>query len=94
MSEQGSGITKVAVKKKAVSKKRATSKKTTVKNKTVTAKRKNVAKKMAVSDAVRRQMVAEAAYYIAEKRGFNGGDVHDDWHQAEKQIDASYRVVE
>ncbi|MBS4098816.1 MAG: DUF2934 domain-containing protein [Sulfuricella sp.] len=34
----------------------------------------------------RRQMIAEAAYYYAERRGFaEGGDL-DDWLQAEAQI--------
>ncbi len=30
--------------------------------------------------------IAEAAYYIAERRGFSGGCELDDWLQAEKQI--------
>jgi len=34
----------------------------------------------------RRSMIAEAAYYLAEKRGFAGGDPGDDWLQAEAQI--------
>jgi hypothetical protein len=32
------------------------------------------------------RMVAEAAYYIAEKRGFVGGDPAADWYEAEKQV--------
>jgi len=32
------------------------------------------------------RMVAEAAYYIAEKRGFVGGDPAQDWYEAEKQV--------
>lgn len=33
------------------------------------------------------QMIAEAAYYIAEKRGFQGGDAVQDWLTAEAQIE-------
>ena len=36
----------------------------------------------------RRTMIAEAAYYIAEKRGFETGRDVEDWLLAEKQIDA------
>jgi len=35
----------------------------------------------------RRQYVAEAAYFIAERRGFLGGTDHDDWAEAEALID-------
>lgn len=33
-------------------------------------------------------MIADAAYYRAEKRHFVGGDPHEDWLQAEAEIDA------
>jgi len=36
----------------------------------------------------RHQMIAEAAYYLAEKRGFNGGDPEQDWLTAAAEIDA------
>jgi DNA anti-recombination protein RmuC len=36
----------------------------------------------------RRQMIAEAAYYRAECRGFCGGDPEADWLEAEAAIDA------
>jgi hypothetical protein len=32
-------------------------------------------------------MVAEAAYYRAEKRGFRGGDPERDWVEAEAEIE-------
>jgi hypothetical protein len=32
-------------------------------------------------------MIAEAAYYLAEKRAFQGGDPVADWLNAEKIID-------
>ena len=35
----------------------------------------------------RRHMIAEAAYFPAEHRGFQGGDPLDDWLQAEAEID-------
>ena len=35
-----------------------------------------------------RQMIEEAAYYRAEKRGFSGGDPVADWLAAEAEIDA------
>jgi hypothetical protein len=36
---------------------------------------------------LRHEMVAEAAYYLAEKRGFEPGKELDDWHEAESRID-------
>ncbi len=42
-----------------------------------------------VSAEVRRLMIAEAAYYIAEQRGFAAGNHVEDWLLAEKQIDAT-----
>lgn len=33
-------------------------------------------------------MIAEAAYYISERRGFGGGREMEDWLLAEKQVDA------
>lgn len=39
--------------------------------------------------AERRQlMIAEAAYYMSERRGFGAGCEMDDWLLAEKQVDA------
>ncbi len=36
----------------------------------------------------REGMIAEAAYYLAERRGFDGGDPVADWLEAEAEIDA------
>ena len=36
---------------------------------------------------VRRKMVADAAYYIAQRRGFQAGDLVADWVAAEAEID-------
>ena len=35
----------------------------------------------------RQQMIAEAAYFIAEHRGFSSGNIETDWYHAENQID-------
>jgi hypothetical protein len=37
--------------------------------------------------AGRRERIAVAAYYKAERRGFGEGGEHDDWLEAEKDID-------
>ncbi len=49
-------------------------------------------KKSAISDEQRYKMIAEAAYYRAEKRGFDGGDSLHDWHEASKEIDKSLHL--
>lgn len=46
------------------------------------------AAKPAVDAAERQRMIGEAAYYLAEKRGFAHGHHDADWAAAEKQIDA------
>ena len=45
-------------------------------------------KTMPVTSGQRQQMIETAAYLIAEKRGFIGGNSTEDWISAEKQIDA------
>lgn len=42
----------------------------------------------------RQQMIAEAAYFRAERRGFNGGDAVRDWCEAEAEVDAQLREIE
>ncbi len=39
------------------------------------------------SAATRHAMIAEAAYFLAEKRGFAGGLEEEDWLAAEKLVD-------
>jgi hypothetical protein len=39
-------------------------------------------------------MIAEAAYFKAERRGFNGGDAVRDWCEAEAEIDARLRRLD
>ncbi|WP_455212577.1 DUF2934 domain-containing protein [Kaarinaea lacus] len=41
-----------------------------------------------VSEDQRLGMIAEAAYFKAEKRGFAGGNPVDDWLAAESEVDA------
>ena len=45
---------------------------------------------LSITNPDREHMIAEAADYIAARRGFNGGDPVQDWIQAERQIN---RVV-
>ena len=41
-----------------------------------------------ISEELRRQMIAEAAYFRAEQRGFQSGKAVDDWLAAENEVDA------
>jgi hypothetical protein len=45
-----------------------------------------------VNQEQRLEMIAEAAYYIAEKHGFDPQRVTLDWRQAEQQIDAMLKT--
>ncbi|CAG0953099.1 hypothetical protein RHDC4_00213 [Rhodocyclaceae bacterium] len=40
-----------------------------------------------VGEEQRRNYIEVAAYYIAERRGFNGGNALEDWAAAEAEID-------
>ena len=40
-----------------------------------------------ISSQQRKQMINEAAFYIAQSRGFIGGNPMDDWLQAEAEVD-------
>ena len=77
-----SGKTSRATKSPARPRKRAAAK---------TAPRKKAAAvepSVAISREQRQAMVAEAAYFMAERRGFVGGDPEQDWREAEAEIDA------
>ncbi|HUL83168.1 MAG TPA: DUF2934 domain-containing protein [Gammaproteobacteria bacterium] len=50
--------------------------------------------KSKVSEDQRRQMIAEAAYFRAERRGFNGGDATTDWIEAEAEVNERVRQIE
>jgi surface antigen len=73
---------KEAVPKKASSAKPATA--GTAKPKVAVAK---AAAKRHVGSDKRRHYIEVAAYYIAERRGFIGGNAADDWKAAEQEID-------
>ena len=47
-----------------------------------------------MSEDQRRQMIAEAAYFRAERRGFSGGDSVGDWIEAEAEVDERLRQIE
>jgi hypothetical protein len=49
--------------------------------------KKDSKKAVAISPQQRIDMIAEAAYFIAEKHGFDPQRVTLDWQQAEQQID-------
>jgi Protein of unknown function (DUF2934) len=49
---------------------------------------KTAATPVAVSEDVRRGMIAKAAYLRAERRGFAPGGEHEDWVAAEAEVDA------
>lgn len=52
------------------------------------------AEETSVPDGARRaHMVAEAAYYRALNRGFDGSDPNEDWYAAEREIDQRYGVT-
>ena len=66
-------------------------KKPATKRKTAAAKSSRNRTKPAViniTDEQRLGMIAEAAYFKAEQRGFQGGDPAEDWLAAESEIDA------
>jgi hypothetical protein len=39
-----------------------------------------------ITDEQRRELIATAAYYLAERRNFEPGHEHEDWMAAEAQI--------
>ena len=47
-----------------------------------------------ISAKERYQMIAEAAYFRAEKRGFTGGNIEEDWIAAEAEIDKILQASE
>ena len=40
-----------------------------------------------ITASEREQLIAEAAYYRAERRGFQGGDPVQDWIEAEAEVE-------
>lgn len=99
---QAKTVTKVPSKKASVAEKKPILKKattvvkkpaavkpvsvTTAKKTTTTKSSAGSTKKVEVSPEQRYIMIAEAAYYRAEKRGFVGGNSAQDWVDAEAEI--------
>lgn len=90
-------VKKVAKKKVATTKKSAVKKDSAGKSAKKTVTKKKVTKKKAAAKATspvgvtmeeRWRMIATAAYYKAEQRGFAPGDEFKDWLDAEAEIDA------
>jgi len=52
----------------------------------------NIEKDIRPSPEERRRMIAEAAYFLAEKRGFAGGDPVEDWIVAERRVDEALGI--
>ena len=42
------------------------------------------------SSEERHRLIAQAAYYLAEKRGFQGGNPEQDWLEAAAQVDTLF----
>ncbi|MDH5263557.1 MAG: DUF2934 domain-containing protein [Betaproteobacteria bacterium] len=51
---------------------------------------KNAVAEAAARSAERQRMIAEAAYYRAERRGFAPGGEAEDWYAAEAEIDVRF----
>jgi hypothetical protein len=62
------------------------------------ARKKRVSAKRTAVSAIRPEerhhLIEIAAYYIAERRGFHGASSHDDWTQAEREVDAMIKAGE
>lgn len=78
---------KSAVKKPAAAKVAAPKKTVAAEPKKPAATKRTAAAKIAVTPEQRYCMIAEAAYFHAERRGFRGDPVKD-WVAAEKEIEA------
>src|SRR5688572_23771527 len=49
--------------------------------------------KSGVTPEERHRMIAETAYFLAQERGFAGGDTVVDWMEAERQVDRKLLVL-
>jgi hypothetical protein len=85
------GTAAVGAARKATAKKKTATRKTATKKVAGargTRKTPGAAKTLGLAAEERQRMIAEAAYYLAERRGFSGGDPRQDWLDAEASIDA------
>lgn len=76
--------------KKVVAKNQARASATTKStNKKIASSKQKTASK-SISPEQRQQMIEEAAYYIAEKKGFEAHSILDNWLAAEAEIDNQF----
>jgi len=75
-------------KKKASAKKKDVTKKASKKAKTKSKTKKTSKQKQKITPEERLEMIRTAAYYLAQKRGYQGNCEMSDWIDAEKEIDA------
>ena len=78
---------KVATKKTTADKAAKTAKTAKTAPRKTRAKSKTGAVKPVITSEERTRMIAEAAYYLAEKRGFAPGHEESDWLLASQQVD-------
>jgi hypothetical protein len=45
-------------------------------------------------DEAKRRLIAEVAYFTAERRGFTPGYELDDWLEAEQEVESSIEAIE
>jgi hypothetical protein len=45
-------------------------------------------------EEAKRRLIAEIAYFSAERRGFSPGYELDDWLQAEQEVESSMEAIE
>jgi hypothetical protein len=57
--------------------------------KTTKRRAKSQPKPVELSPGLRQEMIREAAYFRAEKRGFQGGDPISDWLLSEQEVDSA-----
>jgi hypothetical protein len=63
----------------------------TMDSRTNTTTKKTAAAPSTDSNGKRRHMIAEAAYFRAQRRDFRGGNPIEDWLTAEREIDTMLR---
>lgn len=77
---------KAVVKPDAIAKSKAGAAQESGEKKSAAPRKAKAFNKNKISAELRYRMIAEAAYYIAQQRGFSAGDAGADWAQAEAQI--------
>jgi hypothetical protein len=88
VAAKASAVKKAAAKPAVAAAKAAPAKSAAVARKAAAPKAAAKSKHSGPTPEERYRMIAEAAYYIAERRGFTPGDPAKDWHDAEAEIAA------